>query len=202
MTLRAKIVLTSMISIIAFLVIFAIVQVISFVGKQTKGVETTTGSQGQAPSPSPSPTPAPISPPTPVSKPIPPPERSAGEADLAAFGMPFVERFGSYSNQSSFENLSDLLPFMTDNFKKWAQGKIDEQLAKPYQPIYQGVTTKALSYTMKLFDEKTGIAEMAVSTQRREMLGSPANTKIINQDITLKFVKVDDIWLVDHAEWK
>ena len=91
---------------------------------------------------------------------------------------------------------------MTENFKKWAQGKINDQLQKPYQPIYQGVTTKALSYTMNLFDEKTGIAEMVVSTQRREMIGSPANTKTTNQDITLKFVKNDDIWLVDHAEWK
>lgn len=202
MTLRAKIILTLLISIVAFLIIFAVVRIISLAGKQNQGNAPTTEIGGIAPSPAPQQAPVAEIPATPSPAPIPPPQRSAGEADLASIGMPFVERFGSYSNQSNFENLSDLLPFMTEDFKKWAQGKINDQLAKPYQPIYQGVTTKALSYTMKLFDEKTGIAEMTVSTQRREMIGSPANTKTTTQDIALKFVQKDDIWLVDHAEWK
>ena len=201
LTLRAKIVLTLLVIIVGFLIIFAIIRLASLANRQQQQSVNTPTTQAPAQvAPS---TPEPSIPPiTPSPAPVPPPQRSAGEADLASLGMPFVERFGSYSNQSSFENLSDLLPFMTEDFKKWAQGKINDQLQKPYQPIYQGVTTKALSYTMNLFDEKTGIAEMVVSTQRREMIGSPANTKTTNQDITLKFVKNDDVWLVDHAEWK
>lgn len=200
MTLRAKIALISLIGISAFLIIFAVVQVVSLFNKQSKENGNTPVVEAPVSTSTPSPTPAPT--PTPSPQPVPPPQRTSGEADLASIGMPFAERFGSYSNQSSYENLSDLLPFMTENFKKWAQGKINEQLAKPYQPIYQGVTTKSLSYTMKQFDEKVGIAEMDISTQRREMIGSPSNTKTYNQDITLKFVKTDDIWLVDHAQWK
>ncbi|MEK7648796.1 MAG: hypothetical protein AAB400_02645 [Patescibacteria group bacterium] len=204
LTLRSKIILSLLIGVILFLVIFAIVRLTSFVKKAGQGTNGAIGVEVPVPSPTPSPEPSPTPNPSPAPapQPIPPPQRSAGEADLASIALPFAERFGSYSNQSSYENLSDLLPFMTEDFKKWAQGKINEQLAKPYQPIYQGVTTKALSYSMKMFDEQTGIAEMAVSTQRREMIGSPANTKIYNQDVTLKFVKSDDIWLVDRAEWK
>ncbi len=204
LTLRSKIILTLLIGVILFLVIFAIVRVVSFVGKAGQETQDTVGIETPAPSPTPSSqaSPAPTPSPTPAPQPVPPPQRSAGEGDLASIGLPFAERFGSYSNQSSYENLSDLLPFMTENFKKWAQGKVNEQLQKAYQPIYQGVTTKALSYSMGIFNEQTGIAEMTVSTQRREMIGSTANTKIYNQDVTLKFVKTDDIWLVDHAEWK
>ena len=201
MTLRAKIILTLLIGIIAFLIIFAIVRIVSL-GKGAQEGGGTPPIVSPAPSSAPTPEPTPAPSPVPAPQPIPAPQRSAGEADLASIGMPFAERFGSYSNQSSFENLSDLLPFLTDDFKKWADGKIAEQLKRPYQPIYKGITTKALSYSMKLFDDKAGIAEMTVSTQRREMVGSPANTKTYNQDIVLKFVKHDDIWLVDHAEWK
>lgn len=193
-----------MIVIILFIIGFAVFQITSLIKKSQQGEQPLTptpiGQLPTVPQEPPQP-PSPSTPPvTPVGQPTEP--RSSGEAAVAAIIMPFTERFGSYSNQSDYEHLQDLQPFMTENFKKWAQDRIEEQMKKPYQPVYQGVTTKALSYVVKLFDESAGLAELTVSTQRKEVIGSEANSKVYVQDIDLKMVKRNDVWLVDHAFWK
>lgn len=200
MSKKAKIVLALMVVIILFIIGFAIFQVTSLIRKSQGGEQPLAPAPiGQLPV-------QPVQPPQTTTLPQPPAQptepRSSGEASVAAIALPFTERFGSYSNQSEYEHLQDLLPFMTENFKKWAQGKIEEQMKIPYQPVYQAVTTKSLSYAVKMFDEAAGLAELTVSSQRKEVIGSEANSKVYVQDIDIKMVKQNDVWLVDHAFWK
>jgi len=41
-----------------------------------------------------------------------------------------------------------------------------------------------------------------VRTQRQETLGISSAPRIFYQDITLSLVKINDMWLVDQAEWQ
>lgn len=202
MTLRLKIILGMLITVAVLIVLFSVLTIVGMVKKQEKpesqqqqtqntslpteqenqGNGTTTQTQPQTQNA-----------PTPPSKP--------GD-ELLSLVLPFVERFGSYSNQGKFENLSDLLPFMTDTMKAWAQKQITIQTEKAFQSVYRGVTTHALSYTVTTFDTQKGKAEMKVSTQRQEMIGSSANSRSYNQDIVVKLVKNEGVWLVDGVYWQ
>ena len=124
------------------------------------------------------------------------------EAELLLMVRPFVERFGSYSNQSEYENLQELLSFMTPRMRTWAEGKIRERQAGETPSLYTGVTTKALAHKVTSLNEQAGQAEFLVSTQRRESVGSAGNSKVFTQDIIVKLVKEDSVWLVDGAFWQ
>lgn len=123
-------------------------------------------------------------------------------ADLISIALPFVERFGSYSNQSNFANLDDLMPFMTAQMQKWAKDKITSSQNSAPPVLYKGVTTKALSQTVVSMDEQKGSAQIKVSTQRKELIGTSTNFKVYNQDVLITFSKEDSAWLVDSAVWQ
>lgn len=123
-------------------------------------------------------------------------------ADLIRLAKAFAERFGSYSNQSNFNNITDLKIFMTEKMSEWADGKLIEMRKnKPAYEIYFGVTTKAVATELVSFDNNSGKSEVVVSTQRRESSGTKGNTRNYYQDINIKFVKEDNVWRVDSATW-
>lgn len=125
------------------------------------------------------------------------------KSDLSRLASAFAERFGSYSNQSNFENITDLEVFMTAKMQAWAHDFIEKMRAeKPDTSIYWGITTRALKTEVLNFDENLGRAEILVSTQRREAVGTTTNAKVYYQDIVLKFAKEEGAWKVDEAAWK
>lgn len=140
----------------------------------------------------------------PVPDPNPPKQLDKTQDTLVTLAVPFVERFGTYSNQSNFDNLTSLLPFMTPAMQSWAQEKIDKAQKEAFNPLYTGTTTKALSYSITSVSDGAfeGSAEIKVETQRKESVGSPANAKVYNQDIIVKLVKRGDVWLIDSATWQ
>jgi hypothetical protein len=130
-------------------------------------------------------------------------DEEKSKTDLARLASAFVERFGSYSNQSDFENITDLEVFMTERMQTWARDFIEKSRAeKPDTSIYWGVTTRALKTEILNFDESLGKTEILVSTQRREAVGTTTNAKVYYQDISLKFAKEGGAWKVDEATWK
>jgi len=202
MTLRLKIILTALGIVAVLLIVFSVIAVVNYFKKQTgqsaeQKTEQSTPLPNQANNGQNGGTqtnPAPVANiPAPVAKP--------GD-EVISLVVPFVERFGSYSNQGSFENLSDLLPFMSDSMNSWAQKQIIDQKNKPFQTVYHGVTTKALQYTLSKYDTKSGSAEMKVTTQRKELIGASTNARVYNQDIIIKLVKKDTAWVVDGAYWQ
>lgn len=125
------------------------------------------------------------------------------QTDLTRMAASFAERFGSYSNQSGFANISDLEVFMTINMQQWSRNYIKEMKARQADNlIYYGITTMAITNELKNFDEDEGQAEVLVKTQRRESVGSFENSKTFYQDITIFFAKENGIWKVDRAAWK
>lgn len=157
--------------------------------------------------PSPSGTSVPVSPLTPT---VPSGSASSGTSapavrqpiDVTAFARSFVERFGSFSNQSNFENIRELQSLMTPVMQVWAERSIAEAEKKvvPGAPYY-GMTTRAVTAQMVALDEGKGDARVLVKTQRREVKDRET-PRIFSQDILLTLRKVEGEWKVEAAEWK
>lgn len=122
--------------------------------------------------------------------------------DLGKIAMSLAERFGSYSNQSNYGNFTDLKILMTDEMKSWSDAYVEKLKKQPQNSnVYYGITTKALTYEVKIFNDKTGQAEIVVSTQRRESTEKINGGEAYNQDLTIGLLKVDGEWLFDKATW-
>jgi len=126
-------------------------------------------------------------------------EEQREEVDLERLAFSFIERFGSYSNQSNFENIRDLELFMTSSMKRWANKYISQNRSK-MGDIYWGVTTKALAVKSIQIGEQQ--AMIVISTQRKETSADPNNYRIYNQDAELIFKKISGIWLLDGIYWQ
>jgi len=125
------------------------------------------------------------------------------EADLGRMAASFAERFGSYSNQAGFANISDLQVFMTSNMQKWSLDYVEQMKKKQADNmIYYGISTMAVTSEMQEFDDGEGKALALIKTQRRESFNSFENSKTFYQDIIIYFAKENGVWKVDKAVWK
>ncbi|SRR6056297_461172 len=123
------------------------------------------------------------------------------ETDLKKLASSFAERFGSYSNQSQYDNLKDLKIFMSEDMKKWAEDYIKKQLEEEYSQSYYGILSKAVTSQVEKFNPDAGQARALVKTQRIESKEGKED-KVFYQDLTLDFIKQGDSWKVDRAEWQ
>ena len=124
------------------------------------------------------------------------------ETELKKIAQSFVERFGSYSNQSNYENAEDLKIFMTPKMQDWA----DDYVANLRQQgkdnaAYYGITSVAISGEVNQFDDKAGAVEILVTTQRREMAGT-SEAKVFSQNILIVFEKIKGEWKASSATWQ
>jgi len=131
---------------------------------------------------------------------VPASKEDINKSNVLVLASSFSERFGSFSNQSDFQNIRDLFPFMTASMKNWAENYIEVQKAGGSYDVYSGVTTKSIS--RKILSINDDSAEILVSTQRREFTGTMANENVIYQDIELKLVKEGEEWKIDGVWWK
>ena len=122
-------------------------------------------------------------------------------ASLKRLASAFAERFGSFSNQSSYENILDLKSFMSPAMAKWADNYVAEAAAKGQpNPEYFGMVTRAVAAEVIKLDENAGIAKIAVTTQRQE-IASNGDEKLFYQVISIDLIKTGDTWQVDTAKW-
>lgn len=122
--------------------------------------------------------------------------------EVTALVRAFAERFGSFSNQSDFENVRELSPFMSPVMQLWADRFIAESRAKLVKGApYYGVTTRVVQMQVRALDEKAGSGEVLVKTQRREVKGNEA-PRSFSQDLLVRVTKVDGEWKVEGVEWK
>lgn len=132
-----------------------------------------------------------------------PAEKEIRQTDLGQLAMAFAERLGSYSNQSDYGNIQDLKIFMSENMLEWADNYISESRAEEREAeIYEGITTKAITREIKQINEALGLAEVLVKTQRKKAVITTGNTSTYYQDIVIEFVRENDIWKVDKANWQ
>ncbi len=108
----------------------------------------------------------------------------------------FVERIGSYSSQSNYQNIDDLMDLMTARVQDWAQGLKTEQNTDEYT----GVTTRGLSLKTISFNEKRN-AVIEVSAQRQYSADDKEDS-IEYQKAQVHLVYTAGEWLVDGIFWQ
>jgi len=111
----------------------------------------------------------------------------------------FVERYGSYSNEANYQNVTDVLPLMSKSFAAQTRSEL---AGKTAPQGFFGVTTRVIAVDVISQDEASGTAEVLVSTQRVEEQGSAQNTFTLYQDMKLLLVKESGEWKIDSALWQ
>ncbi len=120
--------------------------------------------------------------------------------DLAKQAMFFAERLGSFSNQSDYGNIDDLMMFMTESMQVWAEDYIEDLRASNGATEYYGISTNAITATVNSFNEEAGEAEISVATKRQELKGTQENS--FDQSLKVLLVKADGDWKIDGAYWE
>ncbi|MEI6627410.1 MAG: hypothetical protein WCL61_02340 [bacterium] len=123
------------------------------------------------------------------------------QADLGVkqLAMSFAERYGTLSNQSNFNNFTELRNFMTLGMQAKTNMVINKTIKAT--TTYDGYTTRALSSTLVKFDDKAGTANVMVGTQREHSREGVAS-EVYYQNILLTVIRINKEWKVDDAKWQ
>lgn len=119
------------------------------------------------------------------------------DGTLQSLAITFAERYGSYSTESSFANLYDVMDLMTASLRSETEKFV---ASAKNSPDYYGVTTMVLSVKSVTEDENS--ASLEVSTQRDESFGGPQASEIKYQKLLLNCLKENGVWKVSSATWQ
>ncbi len=108
---------------------------------------------------------SPLRPPTAVA----PTDARTGAIQLAEL---FAERYGSYSNQESYQNLRDLLPVMSQSLRQATEAELAKAGTAPPAENYEGVTSAKISTKVLSFSEAAGTASLTVTLQETKTVGT------------------------------
>lgn len=117
---------------------------------------------------------------------------------LQTVAKTFVERYGSFSSESNYANIEDVLPLATKEF----QDMLREQMNASVSKESYGITTRVLVMKTDARNETAGTAKMTVTTQREERKGALAVETVRYQTIALTFAKEQNVWKVASATWQ
>src|SRR5512135_203369 len=82
---------------------------------------------------------------------------TSGSTAAAQVAELFAERYGSYSNQGGFQNLTDLLPVMTASYRAKTEAYLATASASGAVE-YQGVTSVKVSTQIRSYSASAGTA--------------------------------------------
>ena len=126
-------------------------------------------------------------------------EERADTASLQSASKTFAERYGSYSTEANFANLTDVLPLMTKAYATTTAAYIATAVSPK---TYYGVTTRVITVKVDAEDDTAGTAQVTLTTQREEAKGSVQSVTVKYQDLVLSFEKEGGEWKVSNAVWK
>src|SRR3989339_206310 len=121
-------------------------------------------------------------------------------ASIGAVAKTFVERFGSYSNQSGYSSLAELEALSTESFAAWLESNCVPKLKKEHDPsgYYYEISTEAPMIAS--VEQSATAAKFVVTTQRIEKTDN--GEKTFQQDIVLDMKKIGDEWRGGGAYWQ
>ena len=126
-------------------------------------------------------------------------QKLVSEASVRSLSDAFTERYGSYSTESHFANLSDVMVLMSDRFAAETEAFLE---TATISQKYYAVTTQVLSVSVDTIDEEQGIASATVSTQREEAIGTLQDSQVSYQTVVLELIWENGGWKVDVATWQ
>lgn len=117
------------------------------------------------------------------------------KSQLAIQARAFIERYGTYSSDSGFQNLRELLGAMTQDFADVISVKIDKGIEE--EQVFFSVVLKVGSIKLKEFIADSR-AVFSAQVQQQDM--RKGSTDISTKTAELTFVKVGGEWKVDSIE--
>jgi hypothetical protein len=135
--------------------------------------------------------------------PLNPPVVKAAPGSTAAVQIAelFAERYGSYSNQGDFQNLTDLLPVMTAKYRAETEAYL-ATAATSDTSNYQGVTSVKISSEVRAYSQAAGTATVAVLLQQQKTAGTSPTPAISYRSLRMELKLVGTDWKVDSATWE
>ena len=131
---------------------------------------------------------------------LPPPPPPA-ETAVRQVAMTFAERYGSYSSEGDFVNLSDLFPFMTERYQRATERELVRLRQQPRAAEFSSTTTVVMKVDVDLpGGESSRQATARVLTQRTDVRGG-ATPRTYGQTLTVQLLKISEGWRVDSANW-
>ncbi|EKD32794.1 MAG: hypothetical protein ACD_76C00145G0002 [uncultured bacterium] len=121
-----------------------------------------------------------------------------GASAVVALAKTFSERFGSFSTESEFQNIRDVIPLATAGYSAELESMLTLSVTSGE---YYGVSTRVISTDVISLNDAAGTASVSVNTQRQEAKVSVQNTRVYYQTIELDFVKESGVWKVSKASW-
>lgn len=120
-------------------------------------------------------------------------------ASVLRLARSVVARYGSFSNQNNFENITSLEAFMTADFRARSAKYISENQADAEPAEYYGISTEVISLEMVSLEEST--ATVNVLSQRIEEKAGE-DPSAFTQTAEVVFEKTNGDWLVDSITWQ
>jgi len=127
------------------------------------------------------------------------------KADLNLKARFFLEHYFTYSIDSGYENLRELLSMMSGKMRQEAEAKITRGVKADLPPEilaqggFYGITTKVLSLNLETFSPET-IVSFSGGLQQQE--AKSGITNILYKNAQINFVNEGGTWKVDSVEIK
>jgi len=119
---------------------------------------------------------------------------------LRSTAVSFTQIYGSYSTHQPYANIASARVLMSQRFRTASDRILADHADDSPTAAYYGLETTAVSVTIGTLD--LSAAEIAVSVQRRESVGTSANARILYDILNLTMVKEQNQWRVDAATWE
>ncbi|MBI4433792.1 hypothetical protein HY632_03395 [Candidatus Uhrbacteria bacterium] len=136
---------------------------------------------------------------SPTVVPVAPPPSDVAIRQIA---LTFAERYGTYSSEGKFVNISDLYSLMTERYHRRMEAFVAQQLAAAPAKEFRATGTIALSTAVAIADATSPrTATARVTTQRTETRASAA-PRTTTQILVVGLVETPEGWRVDDAQWE
>ncbi|MBI4450241.1 hypothetical protein HY634_04220 [Candidatus Uhrbacteria bacterium] len=131
--------------------------------------------------------------------PLPPPPAEAAVRQLA---MTFAERYGSYSSEGNFVNVTDLMPLMTERYQRTTEQELVRLRQQPRAAEFSSTMTVVMKTEVTLPNgDASREATARVLTQRTDIRSGDA-PRTYGQTLTVQLLKISEGWRVDSATWE
>ncbi len=121
--------------------------------------------------------------------------------EIKNFVSYFVERFGTYSNQTDLSNLTELKDMSTASFAKFLDTYINDIKTKyPYRQGYYGITTKVVVVDFEDFNPADTRFRAVVETRRKEVRGD--ESREFNQKAEVEVIQDGEGYKINRVFWR
>ena len=118
------------------------------------------------------------------------------ETMIRSASFSFAARYGSYSNDTHWQNIKDIYNLLSPQM----QVTMDAMIASNFpQAGYYSVSTRPLF--LKINNQDSGSAQVTVKTQKQEYFSINGQEVIAYQDLNLALIKIGSEWKIDSAQW-